>query len=119
MSRVPFNEDDCLSFNPFEGDFGDGRDRCLRDRFVTAGKDHPAACHDCARDIDKGERHRSRVDIADGELFTFRWCYDCCEAQAMSWEDDGEELARRCEVGRVRREGITIGKSGVRVGHEF
>uniref|UniRef100_A4XZG0 Uncharacterized protein n=1 Tax=Ectopseudomonas mendocina (strain ymp) TaxID=399739 RepID=A4XZG0_ECTM1 len=115
---MAFDEDDCLSLNPFEGDFGDGRDRCLKDRFVTAGKDHVAICHDCGGDIAKGERHRSRVDIADGEFFTFRWCRVCCAAHAMSWLDNGSWMESRCELGRVRREGVTIGSFGVRAGHD-
>ncbi|MGN0924716.1 hypothetical protein [Ectopseudomonas mendocina] len=107
MTALAFDEDDCLSLNPFEGDFGDGRDRCLKDRFVTAGKDHLGICHDCGGDIAKGERHRSRVDIADGEFFAFRWCRECCAAQALSWEDDGRLMEVRCELGRSRREGRT------------
>lgn len=105
MTAIAFDEDDCLSLNPFEGDFGTGDDRCLKDRFVTAGKEHKSICHDCAGDIHKGERHRSRVDIADGEFFTFRWCRECCAAQALSWEDDGRLMEARCELGRQRREG--------------
>lgn len=101
MSALPFDEDDCLALNPFEGDFGDGRDRTLSDRIVKAGKDHIGVCHDCAGDVIKGERHRSRVDIADGSFFTFRWCGECCAAMASSWEDDGKAMEERVRIGRI------------------
>lgn len=99
-----FDEDDCLSLNPFDGDFGDGHDRNLSDRFVTAGKDHLGICHDCAGDVLRGERHRSRVDIADGEFFTFRWCRKCCAAMAKSWEDGGRSMESRVRLGQMRRD---------------
>ena len=100
---VPFDESDCLDLNPFEGDFGDGRDRTLSDRIVTARKLHSSCCHDCGGDVLKGERHRSRVDIADGEFFTFRWCSECCAAMAKSWVDNGVAMEARAELGRMRR----------------
>lgn len=63
----------------------------------------PGACHDCGGDIAKGEYHRSRSDIADGELMSFRWCAECCAAQAASWEDDGEAWEARVSLGHKRR----------------
>jgi len=98
-----FNEADCLATDPFAGDFGDPGDRTLFDKIVRAAKPHPSACHDCAGDIAKGERHRSRSDVADGDLMSFRWCAECCAAQAASWEDDGKAWEARIGIGMRKR----------------
>lgn len=103
MSGPAFDEGDCLALDPFEGDFGTPGDRVLSDRIVKAAKPHLGICHDCAGDIQRGERHRSRVDIADGEFFTFRWCGECCVAMAKSWEDDGRAMEERVKLGRQRK----------------
>mgnify|MGYP000078247448 CR=1 FL=1 len=49
-------------------DFGETGDRTLQDKIVKAAKLHAGVCHDCAGDIAKGELHRHRVDIFDGEM---------------------------------------------------
>jgi hypothetical protein len=77
-----------LATDPFAGDFGDPGDRTLRDKMVSARK--PAECHDCAQTIQPGERIRSRTDVADGEMMSFKWCRLCCEAMELSGEDGGE-----------------------------
>jgi hypothetical protein len=69
-----------LAFDPFEGDFGDQGDRTLSDALVKARKLH--ACSHCTGPIAIGEQHRSRSDIAGGELMRWRWCALCCEAMA-------------------------------------
>lgn len=98
-----FDEGECLATDPFGGEFGGSDDRTLSDRIVKAAKDHPGACHDCAGDIAKGERHRSRSDIADGGMLSFRWCAECCAAQAASWADNGDAWEARINIGHKRR----------------
>jgi len=88
-----FDEKKCLSADPFAGDFGEPDDRTLRDKIVVARKAGP--CHDCAQTIKPGERVRSRSDIFDGQMMSFRWCEKCCEAMALSWEDGGKAWEER------------------------
>lgn len=95
-------EEDCLSFNPFDGDFGDG-EVLFSDKIVTAAKDHLCKCHDCAGDIKKGERHRARSEAYEGKCVTTRWCGECCAAMAISWEDEGSAIEARVTLGHQRR----------------
>lgn len=94
-------ESECLATDPFEGDYGDAGDRTLRDKMVTARKG--GICHDCAGEIEPGTRVRSRADIFDGEMMSFRWCETCCRAQALSWEDEGKAWEARISIGHERR----------------
>lgn len=87
------NEDDALAYDPFASDFGSPGDRTLRDKMVTARR--TGECHNCAQTIQTGERTRSRTDVADGEMMSFRWCQACCEAMALSWTDDGKAICAR------------------------
>lgn len=100
-----YNEDDCLACDPFEGDFGGSgdADAILQDKMVKAAKFHECKCHLCAGSIQKGERHRYRVEIYDGEMETFRWCEECCAAMASSGEDDGEAFEARMAIGDAAR----------------
>lgn len=86
-------EADVLDYDPFASDFGSPGDRTLRDKIVTARK--AGECHDCAQTIQPGERIRSRTDVADGEIMSFRWCQACCEAMALWWTDDGDAMTAR------------------------
>lgn len=95
---MDFNEHDCLSVNPFEGDFGDPSDRVLKDKIVTTRKDNE--CFLCNNKILKGERSRVLTCIFDGELESYRWCSECCHAMAVSIEDVGEAWEERCRIGR-------------------
>lgn len=72
-----------LAFDPFAGDFGDQGDRTLSDKMVRAAKPH--SCFHCKGPIVVGEAHRSRSDITDGDLMSFRWCAACC--MAMTADD--------------------------------
>ncbi len=78
-------EKDCLSVNPFEGDFGDGEVR-LTDKLVTARKDHH--CHGesgpCDRGVQKGDRSRVIVERHYGELRSYRWCEPCSKELAAA-----------------------------------
>lgn len=100
---VPLNESAVLSCNPFDGDYGGSGaiDRVLKDRMVTARK--PGPCHLCLGTIKPGERARSRAEVYDGELMSFRWCEKCCRAMAKSLEDDGDAYEARAEIGARRQ----------------
>jgi hypothetical protein len=78
---------DALAYDPFQGDFGSQGDRVLTDRIVKASKPHE--CSHCNGPIQRGEHHRSRTDIADGDLMSWRWCAACCAA--MVAEMDGQD----------------------------
>lgn len=91
------NEARVLAYNPFDGDFGSPGDRLLADVMVTAAKPHPH-CHMCNGPIAKGERHRSRREIVDGDMMAFRFCGLCCAAMAKSWTDDGKEIDARTSL---------------------
>lgn len=80
---------DALDFDPFEGDFGVPGDRTLEDKMVCARKEH--VCFHCCGPIAVGELHRSRRDIADGQLMAFRWCAACCNAMAAQMDADDDE----------------------------
>ena len=94
-----FDECDCLAADPFEGDFGNSNDRTLKDKIVTARRS--GKCHCCGQQITPGTRIRSRADIFDGTLFSFRWCTECCVAMAKSWEDGGESWEGRYALRRL------------------
>lgn len=90
---------DCMSVDPFEGDFGDPGDRVLKDKIGTARK--AGECHCCAQQIQPGERVRIRAEISDGQMMSFRWCQKCCVAMASSWRDDGRAWGARIEMRRA------------------
>lgn len=95
MSTPAFDEDRCKAYDVFAGDFGSPSDRILQDSIVTAAKAHVKACHMCGGQIAKGERHRVRTEIVDGDLQGYRWCGLCCVAMAKSWDDEGAEVDAR------------------------
>lgn len=90
------NEQAVLVTDPFEGDFGGPGDRTLSDKMATARK--AGECHDCAQQIQPGERIRRRAEVFDGELMHFRWCQACCEAMAISAEDGGKAWEARLRL---------------------
>lgn len=92
-----FDERECLAVNPFEGDFGDG-EVCLENKIVTARKARP--CHLCGETIEPGTMIRVMAEAWDGKIHRYAWCNKCCVAMAKSWEDDGEELQARSDLGR-------------------
>lgn len=79
-----------LRFDPFQGDYGGSGDydRVLKDKMVTARK--PGPCHHCSTTIQPGDRVRSRSEIYDGDMMSFRWCSGCCEVMQM---DESTEQA--------------------------
>lgn len=95
---MEFNQEDCLACDPFEGDFGEPGDRTLKDKIIKVRK--PGPCHLCDQEIKKKELARSRTDIFDGELMSFRWCSLCCEAMALSWTDNGDAYEARAALAK-------------------
>lgn len=94
---MSFDAEACLAYDPFAGDFGSPGDRLLADKIVVAAKAHEH-CHSCDGPIAKGERHRSRREIVDGEMMAHRFCGLCCAAMAISWDDDGEAIEARTNM---------------------
>jgi hypothetical protein len=66
-----------LACDPFAGDYGGSGsgDRVLSDKIVTARKG--GECHCCAQEVQPGTRVRSRAEVYDNELMSFRWCAIC------------------------------------------
>lgn len=89
-----------LRYNPFDGDFGEPGDRCLRDKIVTFRKG--GKCVDCLDEIVPGTRGRSLTMLwADRSgPITGRYCKACTEAQATAFEDEGKALDARWNVRR-------------------
>lgn len=83
------NLNDCLEFDPFDGDFGDQRDKTFKDKIVKGRKEH--TCFHCETKILVGEIHRSRIDLSGGEILTFRWCKECCDLMRKISTQNGSE----------------------------
>lgn len=92
-SQVKFDEQKCLQYNPFEGDFGEPGDRVLKDKICTSRK--TGECHNCGTCIQPGERTRRLTAVFGGQLLSYRWCELCCSAMAAWWTDDGEAMTAR------------------------
>lgn len=102
MTATVFNEDDCLSVDPFAGNFGDG-EIVLSDKIVRAAKTHPVCCNICGGDVQKGARHRALVEAYAGKVMTFRFCPECCLAMATANDDDGRAWEARVGLYRGDR----------------
>lgn len=95
--------EDCLSLNPFDGDFGAPGDIIFSDRVCIARK--PGVCNDCAGPINPAEQQRRLDAKFDDEMRWYRWCFQCCQAMAASWEDDGAALQARWDLRQARMDG--------------
>jgi len=93
-------EHSVLTYNPFEGDFGEG-EIALKDKIVVTRKPHDD-CHNCAGQIAAGEVSRVKTEITYDGISTYRWCFLCCDAMAKSWDDNGEAIEQRCRDLRVQ-----------------
>jgi hypothetical protein len=83
----------CLRFAPLDCHEGG---KIMSDTIVTAGKQYPGGCNCCQGPIVKGQRSRAQAHrVNDGEFINYRWCTDCCIAQAISTKDAGKQLAHR------------------------
>ncbi len=106
MSESTTWEEDCLAYDPFEGD-RDVDITPIRDGFVTARK--AGTCSTCSGEIVPGTRVRSRTERDNDErrIGTFRFCAECCDAMAKSWEDDGKAIEVREQLAWDRRRAAT------------
>ncbi|MGO0198168.1 hypothetical protein ACTJOD_24715 [Citrobacter freundii] len=101
--------EDALDFDLFAGDFGDSDDVELSNKIVTGRGEY--ICFICYGAIAKGESHRYAVHKFDGEIMTYRVCYECCKAMVSSVNydhsddtDDGQEpIDARYALGEQRR----------------
>lgn len=84
-----------LAFDPFSGDQGDPGDRELRDEIVRKCR-KGGSCTTCFGRFEIGTLVRTIIMVyaVDG-LATFRFCKECCDAQAKSWTDGGEAVTAR------------------------
>jgi hypothetical protein len=82
-----------LSYNPFEGDFGDQTDVTFKDRLVVSRSEY--TCHWCQGIINKGARYRYIAAKFDGALCYYKFCSSCCKAMARSWTDNGEAVQKQ------------------------
>ena len=89
---------DCLSCNPFEGDFGNSSDRILENKIVKGRAE--VVCHLCGRKTVPGTSHRTMKAVFDGQFMSFRWCEECCKAMALSWYDDGQQYEKMVNINR-------------------
>lgn len=99
----PFRwEADCLSDDPFAGDFGSG-EVALSDKMVTNRKG--GTCHTCAGPCEPGTRNRVLTERGEDGLQTFRWCQCCCFAMAV-YDRRSSIADARHAIGEKRRESI-------------
>lgn len=96
-------EADCLSDDPFAGDFGGGgdSDAVLADKMVTNRKG--GTCSTCEGPCEPGSRNRVRTEVYDGDMMRFRWCVHCCFAMAV-YDRRDTLLEARIKLGQDRRE---------------
>lgn len=87
----------CLMYHPFQGDETDVR--VLGDKFLTVRCSQK--CVICWEIIPIGTRVRARREInnEDRTAMTFYFCEPCCDAMAISWDDDGRAIERRTSLG--------------------
>lgn len=76
-------EDECMSDDPFAGDFGGSGsdDGVLSDKMVTNRKG--GTCFTCGEMCQPGTRNRVRAEVYDGDFMRFRWCQSCCFGMAV------------------------------------
>ncbi len=72
--ELTFTDDDRLSVNLYDGDFGSVGDRVLKNRIVTTRKPH--RCNWCneSHDIAIGSRARVEAGVFDGQFMTSYVC---------------------------------------------
>ncbi len=99
-------KDDCLEYDPFDGDFGVPGDIVLRDKVVKARKDFK--CSMCCQGMSKGTMKRAIAAKFDGQLMSYDYCQECCEAMAREvLRADSDEC---CEPGFETEARIEIGR---------
>ncbi|MBD2782286.1 hypothetical protein [Xenorhabdus szentirmaii] len=104
MSRDQDYVDAVLSFFLFEGDFGDGSERCLKDKIGMTRKE--SRCYICDETIIPKSTARLSTWVFDGEIMHYRCCTTCCDAMASSVNGDDDEctlIEGRYEIGETSR----------------
>ena len=116
---TPFDEEAALSFNPFEGDYGDGERRIINE-IITAPE--PPRCHHCHGRIKEGTRIRRLIEttadledmpaggqgeITEADLAAYErrrteylFCEPCCQAMVVYGTDRdwaGDRYERRTQ----------------------
>ncbi len=100
MKTDLLNLDAALRVDPFAGDFGCPGDKTFKDKIIKVRKEGP--CHHCAEAIKKGSLARSRTELFDGTIETYRWCQPCTELMARYHDDDFEdEWEKRGRINRA------------------
>ena len=89
-------DSDILSYDPFQGDFGDQGDYIFKDRLVIARKQFQ--CVHCCGTILPRQLNRYLVARFDGQMRTYRWCSTCCDAMAQSLHDGGTSIDARTNL---------------------
>lgn len=87
-----------LSYNLYDGDFGDQSDITFKDRIVKSRSQY--SCFYCSGIIIHGELHRYEVAKVDGQMGTSRHCFRCCDAMVKSWDDNGDAITARFNLNR-------------------
>ena len=93
-------QQDCMAYNPFQGDFGAPGDRMLRDRILTCRRQRP--CVVCSGTCKPRTQIRVQAAIIDGRIAPCSMCHGCCIAMAASWRDQGAAIERRTALGMFR-----------------
>lgn len=70
-----------LDYDPFDGDFGDGTERTLRDDVKPATR--RGTCRECKHSIVKGEIVRFIKKVDSEGFYGGRCCQACCTAMAQ------------------------------------
>ena len=107
-----------LRFDPFQDDFGDQDDRTLRDKIVKTRK--PAECSQCGEAIPAGQIVRSRTDIIDGGMMSWKWCNTCTDlmARCFSQDDVAREAAEEAYESRGRMNVNVKATRGLKKDHD-
>jgi hypothetical protein len=112
IKELKLKLEDAINFDPFEGDFGDGNDCTLKDKIVTARKEH--TCYICNGTVKVGELARNMVQVFEGQIGSWYFCQECCIAMTKIFEynndidseEDQDELDKRYTLGHNRRNGV-------------
>lgn len=89
-----------MRWYPFGTDEPHTGDRALSDDIVVCAK--PSQCSLCHNQTVPRTVNRVRSDIYAGEIATYRWCQECCDAMLSLCEcGDEEPLQERYRVGEA------------------
>ncbi|KAA1194838.1 hypothetical protein [Photorhabdus heterorhabditis] len=89
-------EEKVLAFDMFEGDFGDGSERCLKDKIGITRKE--SRCHICDEIIPAKSTARLSTWVFDCEIINYRCCEMCCDAMSACYDGDDETIELRYQL---------------------